>query len=252
MKKNISNEEKLEFLEKFNNEEFQNYYKNIDKVLFPIGFVSLKVFTIFSILGSIMASPWLLLGFIPAFVTPAITTYLAETKRKKAIESLTKNITYKDFKEMIENDELTKLQYEQSAKQMQIHHYAKENNSQIVANLDENKKSNSKLSNQPIKISYNLLNEFANTIRCRLLEFSPSTNPDEPNSYHVKLVEGINRFMEFNVTNSHFIGLYNYEDLDLTAEWRNFLESKKELSATSLKNVDDDNVDFEEIKDFIF
>ena len=170
------------------------------------------------------------------------------SKRKNAIESLTKNITYKDFKEMLATDEFTKLQYEQSAKQMELHHYAKENNSQIVANIDENKK----LSSQPIKINYNLLNEFADTIYCRLVEFSPSTNPDEPNSYHVKLVEGINRFMEFNVTNSYFIGLYNYDDLDLTAEWRNFLESKKELTATSLKNVDEDDIDIEEFKDLIF
>ena len=233
MKKDISHEEKLKFVEKFNDEKFQEYYKTIDKVLFPVGFISLKVFSIIAILGGIFISPWFLLGFIHAFATPAITTYLAEIKRKEAIESLTKNITYKDFKEMLATDEFTKLQYEQSAKQMELHHYAKENNSQIVANIDEHKKSNSKLSSQPIKINYNLLSKFAESIGCSLVEFAPSTNPDEPNSYHVKLVEGRNRFMEFNVTNSYFIGLYNYEDLDLTAEWRNFLNNKNEFNSTN-------------------
>ena len=139
MKKDISFEEKLEFYEKFNEKEFNEKYRNIGKISFKIGFISLKVLSAISIIGGIF-NPWLFLGMLPAIAIPTACLLVDRYNRKQAIESLTKNITYKDFKEMMETNEFTKIKYEKSAREMKLHHYAKENGSQII--VDEEKIEN--------------------------------------------------------------------------------------------------------------
>lgn len=139
MKENISFEEKLEFYEKFNEKEFNEKYRNIGKTPFWIGFISLKILTAISVIGGIF-NPWLFLGMIPAIAIPSVCMLVDQYNRKSAIESLTKNITYKDFKEMMKTNEFTKIKYEKSAREMKIYHYAKENGSQII--VDEEKIEN--------------------------------------------------------------------------------------------------------------
>lgn len=141
MNKNISFEEKLEFYEKFNEKEFNEKFRKIGKVPFWIGFISLKVLTLGSVIGGIF-NPVLFLGMIPAVAIPSICMFVDYCNRKAAIESLTKNVTYKDYKEMMKTDEFVKIKYEKSARQMKINHYAKESDSQIIVNKE-------KLENRP-------------------------------------------------------------------------------------------------------
>ena len=130
MKKEISKEEKLEFFKKFHEKEFHEKYREIDKLLYPIGFGCLKAFSIIGVLGSIILSPWLALCFIPAFITPTVAVLISESKRKKAIESLTENISYGDFKKIHNSDEWKQLAEEHCDRiSKELHEERKKNSS---------------------------------------------------------------------------------------------------------------------------
>jgi len=108
MKKEISHEDKLEFYKKFNDEKFVTYYNNISDKYDKIGLVSLKIFFSIALIGGIII-PWLFLCAIPAFIVPLSTLFLSHHKHKRAINKLSKNITYKDYIEMLESGEWLRL-----------------------------------------------------------------------------------------------------------------------------------------------
>ena len=269
MNKNITRQEKLEFYKQYNSEEFQKRFKNCDKIYRILFFSSLPALTIASIILGCF-NPWLFFCLVPALTVPFGFSALETSKRNKLIKEINKNFNDSDIYEMIESGEWSELAKEISEFQIKTNHKKpneekiadvkkiKNNNRSLnVCIIDEKdaktqpkeknllrlttkRNKNKKVEAFPkaiqktsakesIKITYSILSKFAESLQFSLLEFTPMQ--EEINTNYVKLKTRTGKIMEFEVSSSYFIGLYKYEDVDLTAEWRNY------LSNTSTKNV---------------
>ena len=140
MKNNISHEEKLEFYRSYNSEEFQTKLAKIKNNLFPIGFISLKVFSVAAILFGIF-NPWLLFLAVPGVVTPFTVIAIGNHQQKQLIESINPNIKYKDFLQLQNSEEWQLLSYELSAKEMNAKHYFENSNKILEENINNTPRS---------------------------------------------------------------------------------------------------------------
>jgi len=266
MKKEITHDEKLKFYKQYTNKEFQEELNKTYKVTRPLFIATITALPITAIVLGIF-NPWMFLGLIPAFTLPFGFSALETYKRNKKIGELNKNFNDGVIYEMMETGEWQKLGYELSAKEMKNHHYVQDVpffaeekivnrprslNVCIIKDEDTNdnnlvKKAEQRNKNQKHKIvpqskeffnfnedsvkdvlfSYSLLNIFCNKFNCSLVEFSKSVNYDETKEYYIIMKDCKDRKYEFVCTKNYFVGINNYSETDLTAEWRAYLTEKQ-------------------------
>ena len=113
--KQISKDEKIEFYKKYTNKEFQRNLEKAQERHHKIGLLAIKVFFIIGIVGMFI-SPWAAFAYLPGFIVPLITIHLSNLKQKKAVESLSENISYEDFMQMVESGEWQQLAHELAEK----------------------------------------------------------------------------------------------------------------------------------------
>lgn len=267
MKKEITHEEKLEFYKNYNSEEFQSQYKNIKHNYNIDGFTS-NLILFCSAIALAFINPVFLIGILYPIVISADEFLTIKKKERKLIETINPNITYKDFKKLKHSYEWTLLGYElevkeKLSKEENLKNIEKQKNKHITK-IDNTKKNVGKnssketnlvrkankrqtkqkienkprslncciINNEEIKLTYSMLSDFAETIGCSLVEFVPSFDFEQTKTYIVKLKNN-NKTISFEVSNNHFVGLYQYADTDLTAEWREYLE-KLNTKSTNL------------------
>lgn len=111
----ISEKEKIEFYQKYTHPHLQKDLKKMQDKYFHLGLNFIKFFFAIGLVG-MFVTPWLALAFIPGFIAPIITIHISNTKHKNTVESLTKNVTFEHFLNMIETGEWQKIanQYQQS------------------------------------------------------------------------------------------------------------------------------------------
>ena len=154
MKKEISHEEKLEFYKKFHENDFNKKFDKVNGNLFKIGFVSLKVLSAIAIVGGLF-NPWLFLFIWTAFDILVTCLFIRDVRSNIAIRGLSKNISYKDYRKMINSGEWNQLAHEYNS-----NINTSQNVSQILENNEDEKnlikKTFSKKSNN--KIDHELTN----------------------------------------------------------------------------------------------
>ena len=74
-----------------------------------------------------------------------------------------------------------------------------------------------------------MLSNFAEMVSYSLVEFIPSCDYKESKTYIVKLKNN-NKTIPFEVSSNHFIGLYQFANINLTSKWREYLEKLNEKS----------------------
>lgn len=103
MKKEITQEEKIQFYKFFNEEETQKELLKIDEDTFKISFFSSMIGFGIAIL-SIAFSSWLFFLVLPIFAVTSTALAKRHTRKKELIENLTENITYRDYKKIRKYD----------------------------------------------------------------------------------------------------------------------------------------------------
>ena len=106
--KNITNQEKSEFYQKYTNTDFQEKLQTIEDKHAKIGLNSIKIFFVLGIIGMFI-SPWCVFLFLPGFLVPLSTLIISYNKTKKEINKLCKNITYEDLIKMVETGDFQKI-----------------------------------------------------------------------------------------------------------------------------------------------
>ena len=104
VKKQISNEEKLEFYKKYTDKEFLLELDKMQDKYFKIGHTAIKIFFSIGVIGMFF-TPWIIFAFLPGFVIPIVCIHLSNKKHQEAVEKLTENITFDYFLEMVETGE---------------------------------------------------------------------------------------------------------------------------------------------------
>lgn len=250
MEKQISHEDKLDFYKEFNSTAFQTRLNKIKQQSFITSFTCLNIcFTAAIICG--LFNPLLFLFAIPGIVAPITTALNGHFKQKLLIESLNLNISYKDYKKMINSEEWSLLGYELCFKDKNITHYAQ--NSELVVEekvknvprslncciiKDENenlvkkaekrhKKGTETIVNNSIKeedfvLTLDLLNNFLKQYnKFTFKEFYPCKIFDINNLYTVILKTPGGVELEFLVSYENFINI-DYE-IDLSDDWTKYL-----------------------------
>lgn len=114
--KQISEAEKIEFYKKYNDKEFKKSLEEIHYKHARFGLLSIKIFFFIGLIGMLF-SPWFVFAFLPGFVIPIVSLSVGNLKQKQAVESLTKNISYEDFIQMIKNEDFQKIAQELQKKE---------------------------------------------------------------------------------------------------------------------------------------
>lgn len=106
--KTFSDDEIIEFYNKYTNKDFQTKIQNIEDKYAKLGITSIKIFLILGVI-CVLLSPWFIFLFLPGFVIPTSTLFLSHNKIRKEINKLSPTIKYDDFICLVENNSFERL-----------------------------------------------------------------------------------------------------------------------------------------------
>ncbi len=234
MKNEITHEEKLDFYKKFTENKLQSKLDSISTQTARIGIHSTAISLMISCACGII-NPWLFFLLIPSSFLPIIFLKVSSFLQNKEIQKLNKNFTIKTLEDMKKTTEWYLLGREANAQQLKFQNSnensQKKYNKRNVKNVSNNQniKKKHKINNN-IFITYSLLRDFATSINCSLIEFSPLPNYKQNDSYYVVLGRN-NYHYEFEVSNRSFQGIYEADGVDFTETWLDFLETQNNINS---------------------
>ena len=228
MNNEITHKEKLDFNKKFNEQNLQTKLNDISTKTARVGIHTTAISLMVSgVLGTI--NPWLLFLLIPSSLLPVVFLKISNNLQNREIKKINKKFSMKMVEEMQKSTEWYLLCHENSAKQLQNQKPIQTKSSKQYKQIKKPNLSNQKSKkhyeiDDDLLITYAMLRDFADSMECSLVEFSPLPTFTYNNSYYVVL--GRNNYKyEFEVSNKTFSGIYETSGVDFTERWLEFLES---------------------------